>query len=86
LIFKESVNNLAKYSKCSNALVSIRLEKRMISLIVKDDGVGFDPNAPTDRNGLRNLKERAQNLKGWIDIQSASGRGTSIILEFPVAS
>jgi len=86
LIFKESVNNLAKYSKCSNALVSIRLEKKTVSLIVKDDGVGFDPNAPTDRNGLRNLKERAQSLKGWIDIQSAFGRGTSIILEFPVAS
>ena len=86
LIFKEAVNNLAKYSKCSNALVSIRLEKKSICLIVKDDGVGFDPKAPTDRNGLRNLKDRAQNLKGWIDIQSEFGRGTSIILEFPVAS
>ena len=84
LIFKESVNNLAKYSKCSHAEVSIRLDKKTVSLIVKDDGVGFDPNVPTDRNGLRNLRERAQNLRGGIDIQSGFGKGTSIILEFPV--
>ena len=84
LIFKESVNNLAKYSKCSHAEVRIRLDKKTVSLIVKDDGVGFDPNAPTDRNGLRNLRERAQNLRGGIDIQSGLGKGTSIILEFPV--
>ena len=84
LIFKESVNNLAKYSKCSHAEVRIRLDKKTVSLIVKDDGVGFDPNAPTDRNGLRNLRERAQNLRGGIDIQSGFGKGTSIILEFPV--
>ena len=84
LIFKESVNNLAKYSKCSHAEVGIRLDKKTVSLIVKDDGVGFDPNAPTDRNGLRNLRERAQNLRGGIDIQSGLGKGTNIILEFPV--
>jgi signal transduction histidine kinase len=84
LIFKESVNNLAKYSKCSHALVSIRFDKKNVSLIVKDDGVGFDPTAPTDRNGLRNLRGRAQNLKGRIDIQSGNGQGTSITLEFPV--
>jgi two-component sensor histidine kinase len=84
LIFKEAVNNLAKYSKCSHASVSIRFDKKNVSLIVKDDGVGFDPNAPTDRNGLRNLKERAHNLKGCIDIDSSIGQGTSIMLEFPV--
>ena len=60
------------------------MDKKTVSLIVKDDGVGFDPNAPTDRNGLRNLRERAQNLRGGIDIQSGFGKGTSIILEFPV--
>ncbi|HEX6226007.1 MAG TPA: two-component regulator propeller domain-containing protein [Chryseolinea sp.] len=84
LIFKEAVNNLAKYSKCSHAFVSIRFEKRNVSLVVRDDGVGFDPNAPTDRNGLRNLRQRARSLNGWIDIRSAFGKGTSISLEFPL--
>jgi signal transduction histidine kinase len=85
LIFKEAVNNLAKYSNCANAFVSIRFDKKNVSLIVGDDGVGFDPNAPTDRNGLRNLRERAKYLKGSIDIRAVEGQGTTITLAFPVA-
>lgn len=83
LIFKESVNNLVKYSKCTQAFVSIRMDKRSIILMVKDNGVGFNPNASTDRNGIRNLKARAHSLRGVLDIQSSQGQGTSIILEFP---
>ena len=84
LIFKESVNNLAKYSRCTEALVKIRVEKRKVFLIVKDNGVGFNPEAITDRNGIRNMKYRAHSLKGAVDIQSAKGSGTSIILQFPL--
>lgn len=85
LIFKESVNNLVKYSKCTHASVNIRMDKRNVFLTIKDNGVGFDLNAPTDRNGVRNLKERALDLKGLLDIQSAIGEGTMIRLEFPLA-
>lgn len=84
LIFKESVNNLVKYSKCSEAFVSIRMNKGRLVFTLKDNGVGFDPNAPTDRNGIRNLRDRAESLRGTIDIQSARGAGTSIQLEFPL--
>jgi signal transduction histidine kinase len=85
LIFKEAVNNLAKYSRCTEAFISIRMDKRKVFFTVKDNGVGFDPNTPTDRNGIRNLKERAKTLRGVINIQTAPGDGTSILLEFPVA-
>ncbi|WP_276374548.1 sensor histidine kinase [Chryseolinea sp. H1M3-3] len=85
LIFKEAVNNLVKYSKCTEAFVGICMDRRKILLTVEDNGVGFDPTATTDRNGIRNLKERAKSLNGVIDIKSGSGKGTSIKLEFPVA-
>ncbi len=85
LIFKEAVNNLVKYSKCTQAIVGIRVDRRKILLTVEDNGVGFDPNLTTDRNGIRNLKARASSLNGVIDIRSGSGKGTSIKLEFPVA-
>ena len=85
LIFKESVTNLAKYSRCSEALVAIRVDKGNVHLVIKDNGIGFDPQAPTERNGIRNLRDRARSLKGVIDVQSAFGKGTSIRLEFPVA-
>jgi signal transduction histidine kinase len=84
LIFKESVNNLVKYSKCKHALVSIDTDKRHAYLTIEDDGIGFDMNAPTDRNGIRNLKERARTLKGKLNIESSPGEGTIIRLEFPI--
>jgi signal transduction histidine kinase/ligand-binding sensor domain-containing protein len=84
LIFKESVNNLVKYSKCQRASVNIEINKRNFQLVIQDDGVGFNPQAPTDRNGIRNLKERAKTLGGKLDIESYLGKGTTIKLEFPI--
>lgn len=84
LIFKESINNLVKYSKCTEAFVGIGFSKGHLHLTIRDNGIGFDPAAPTDRNGLRNLKDRAHHLKGRIDIQSTVGMGTSIQLQLPV--
>jgi ligand-binding sensor domain-containing protein/signal transduction histidine kinase len=84
LIFKEAVNNLVKYSKCSEASITISLNKGRVLLIVKDNGVGFNPNAFSDRNGIKNLRDRAGSLRGEIDIQSKQGAGTTITLQFPV--
>lgn len=84
LIFKESVNNLVKYSLCSQASVKIEIDHGKLHLTVQDNGVGFDPSVPTDRNGLRNLHDRARKLKARIDIRSAKGEGTSISLLLPI--
>ncbi|CAA9310143.1 MAG: hypothetical protein AVDCRST_MAG56-6154 [uncultured Cytophagales bacterium] len=46
--------------------------------------MGFDPAAPSERNGLRNLKKRAESLHGTLSIDSAPGAGTTVRLEFPV--
>ncbi|HZI24777.1 MAG TPA: two-component regulator propeller domain-containing protein, partial [Chryseolinea sp.] len=84
LVFKESVNNLVKYSKCTHAFVGIKIDKKHVFLTVTDNGVGFDVHAPTDRNGIRNLKSRAQSLNGVIEIHSARNVGTSMVLRFPI--
>jgi signal transduction histidine kinase len=84
LIFKESVNNLIKYSHCSNASVQVVVERRKLLMIIEDDGVGFNPEIPRDRNGLLNLKARAASLKGTLNILSDTGKGTKLRLEFPI--
>lgn len=81
LIFKEGVNNLVKYSKCKNALVEIVVNKQF-ELIIKDDGKGFNPKIETNRNGLKNMTNRATSLNGSLLIESAIGKGTSIKLNF----
>ena len=84
LIFKESVNNLVKYSQCSLASVRIQVSKRTLLLTIEDNGVGFDMTRQNDRNGIRNLKERGRKLNGKLDIQSIEGQGTIVKLDFPM--
>jgi signal transduction histidine kinase len=83
LIFKESVNNLIKYSNCAQASVRVSIDRKKIFMTIEDDGVGFDPNHPSDRNGLKNLKARAASLKGTLHILSQPGKGTRLELTFP---
>jgi signal transduction histidine kinase len=47
---------------------------------VKDDGVGFDAAQPARGHGLQSLKRRAQSVRGEIRIESASGKGTEVIM------
>lgn len=86
LIFKETVNNLVKYSRCTHASLEIIVKRQHLRLLIRDNGVGFETEAPSERNGLLNLRRRAQNLKGSLLIQSAPGQGTAVQLDFPVSA
>ncbi|OOG74805.1 sensor histidine kinase [Algoriphagus sp. A40] len=80
LIFKEGINNAAKYSKATRLLISFELEKSIFIMKIKDYGVGFDLNDLDDGNGLENMKKRAANLNGTLTINSKPGEGTELIL------
>jgi ligand-binding sensor domain-containing protein/two-component sensor histidine kinase len=83
LVFKEAVNNTAKYSKCKKATVQIgELQNRLV-LMVKDDGIGFDLNMADGGNGLGNMQKRADALKGRLQIQTKPGEGTLVTLNIP---
>jgi len=82
LIYKESINNIAKYAQGKNAWITLSIENQIFTLIVKDDGIGFDSNAPSSGNGLINLNHRAAALHGHIQINSIPQQGSEIKLEF----
>ncbi len=84
LIFKEAVNNLLKYSKCTLVIIEIMVEKRKFSMKITDNGVGFDLKTPSSRNGIRNMKSRAEKLKGALVIDSEVGKGTEVCLGFMI--
>ena len=84
LIFKEAVNNLAKYSQAKNAVISVRTGEQHIFLEVKDDGIGFDQKNTRAGNGLQNMQQRAALLKGQLDLQTSPGKGTQLRLVMPV--
>lgn len=84
LLFKEAVNNIAKYSKCSKATIDITSRQKRLILVVKDDGVGFYEDEADNGNGLGNMRKRADALKGRLQIQSDPGHGTRITLNIPI--
>ncbi|MBK7966728.1 MAG: tetratricopeptide repeat protein [Bacteroidetes bacterium] len=85
LIFKEAINNCAKYSQATLVDVDIRKNNNLMNITISDNGIGFDPTSTNGGNGLRNMKERASELNGAIDIQSMD-KGTRISLSLPLAS
>jgi signal transduction histidine kinase len=84
LIFKEAINNAAKYSDASLVSVQFHFDDRAISLSISDDGKGFDSLAIRSGNGLQNMKHRAQLLGGTLQVASEPGRGTKISLSAPL--
>ncbi|QIX62178.1 hypothetical protein HER32_13695 [Hymenobacter sp. BT18] len=86
LLYKESVNNLAKYAQCEEARIHLDYQYNRLTLTVEDNGVGFDPKDPAKGggNGLTNMRARAAALRGQLDIVTAPGQGTKLELSVPL--
>lgn len=82
LIFKETVNNAAKYSNASLLKVSLTVTGNRLCLVIADDGKGFDEVNVKAGNGLRNLRVRAAEISGILHIKSETGKGTHTELQF----
>ncbi len=78
LLFKEAVNNAAKYSGASDVWIQIRAEKNGLRLEVRDNGRGFDPALVKRGNGLWNMQRRAEKIGGRFVVESAVGEGTRV--------
>lgn len=78
LILKEGLNNSIKYSGCSKISIDCRLKGKKIELTVKDNGKGFNPVKERSQSGIRNMLQRAELLKGKIEIESNESIGTII--------
>ena len=85
LIFKEAVNNIAKYARCSHVFIHVAYHQQRLILSIKDDGIGFNVQAADNGNGLGNMQKRTESLKGRLQVQSKPGEGTKITLNLPVS-
>lgn len=86
LIFKEAINNISKYANATTVTITFSLENNILEIEITDNGIGFEFNANKkfDGNGLRNMTQRANNLKGKLYIQSHLNKGTSVLLKLPL--
>jgi signal transduction histidine kinase len=88
-IAQEALTNVAKHAQARH--VEIILERRVdhVLLIVEDDGVGFDhvsPGASGGGFGLRGMEERAALVGATVLVDSATGRGTTVLVRMATAA
>ena len=84
LIFKETVNNAAKHAACTRIEIVFELKANVLSMAISDNGCGFDVQKPHNRNGLRNIRQRANEIGGHLTIDSNPNQGTKIYFSIKV--
>lgn len=86
-LVQESVQNAIKHAEAHEIKVKLELTRNSISVVVKDDGKGFDMNMDKPESfGILGMKERVELLQGQLSIDSKVGRGTIVIIQVPLES
>ncbi|MGD0654255.1 MAG: CHASE domain-containing protein [Thermoguttaceae bacterium] len=84
-IVQECLTNASRHSQSPKIRVELSQLENRVRLTVQDWGVGFDPHeVKGERFGLRGIRERVRLLGGTADINSAPGKGTTVIVELPL--
>ncbi|MFQ5872946.1 MAG: sensor histidine kinase, partial [Dehalococcoidia bacterium] len=89
-IGQEALNNVARHARARNVWITLRQKGSLVSLTVRDDGVGFnldDLSAAVPRDsgvGLAGMRERASLAGGRLTIDSVLGTGTTVRVEVPI--
>jgi signal transduction histidine kinase len=86
-IAREGVMNSLKHAQARDMWISVGEEGSDIVLTLRDNGVGFDPDAPGPEGhfGMAMMRQRAANGGGRFEVTSAPGEGTTIKVRFPTA-
>jgi signal transduction histidine kinase len=88
-VVQEALANVAKHAEASTVRLWGEREGAMVVIAVADDGVGFDPQAASERAeatghlGLRSMAERIQTAGGRLEISSRPYQGTQVVLRLP---
>ncbi|WNF36623.1 histidine kinase [Bacillaceae bacterium IKA-2] len=84
-LVQEAVQNAYKHAKPKEVQVKIEIKATKVTVIIKDDGEGFDQNDKKEGTfGLLGMKERVNMLKGGLMINSKINEGTLIMLIIPI--
>ena len=87
-VIQELVQNILKHAQATEVTLQIIRHPNELTVLVEDNGVGFDPAALGEDAGigLKNMESRMAYLGGRADFDAAPGRGTTVTLEVPLAA
>ena len=87
-LVQESLNNAAKHAEASCVWVTLQYVESdaTVTLLVRDDGRGFDPEEVASRGlGLNQMRERVDAVGGTLQLESQPGKGTTMLAQLPVS-
>jgi len=82
-VAQETLANIARHSHARRVDMSLVYNEDSVQLSVSDDGCGFDTNSKSHGMGLRSIRERISSIHGTVQIQSAPGHGTRLLVQVP---
>ena len=83
-ITQEHLTNILKHAKATHVSISLACSTTRLSLVISDDGVGFDANQKAAGVGITNMMNRANLYSGELSIQSAAEKGCTLTVHFPI--
>jgi two-component system sensor histidine kinase DegS len=84
-LIQESVQNAMKHAEANDVLVKLEIYKDRITIIIQDDGKGFDKEMKKESSfGLIGMRERVDLLEGELTIDSEIGKGTTVTIKVPL--
>jgi signal transduction histidine kinase/ligand-binding sensor domain-containing protein len=87
LVVKEAMNNVVKHSNAGEVWLRLRMEDKAFVIRIEDNGRGLLPETlqTSERNGMRNMRTRIEGVGGTFELQSEPGRGTALVIRFPLS-
>ncbi|MBI3664863.1 MAG: histidine kinase, partial [Acidobacteria bacterium] len=85
---QEGLTNILRHAGAHRVVIRTAVTAQSISLVLEDDGKGFDVRAPRpaqDGIGLTSIRQRVRSLGGVFQIESAPGEGTRLSVSLPLA-
>ena len=84
-VFREALSNIEKHANASLVDVRLTWNEEDLTLVIADNGLGFDPEDLdlSNRYGLRFMRERIETLNGIFEVQSANKTGTTVEISLP---
>lgn len=85
-IMQESLTNISRYAKASKVEIELKLNEGNVEFSVSDNGIGINESGINSRKsfGIIGMKERATSLGGTFQISGEPGRGTTVLISFPL--
>ncbi len=82
-IVRETLSNIVRHAHATEVYIDLHEANGVLTLSISDDGQGFEPAQLSQGRGLNNMRRRAEQLGGSVQIESKPGHGTTITLKLP---